>query len=506
MALRSANIADLVRPDRNGEGDADRDALIFASDVQDAHLSLADLNARVDAAARRIAGDLARRSGARTIGVLGANTPEHLIACLAGLRAGAVVVPINYKLKAGGVAHICDDADIACLYADEEHAALAPRGVDVEPLPAVDHASEKAGDAAPMSGADGSDVAFIMYTSGSTGRPKGVAISHRGYLWALEQFAFLRPSIEGERLVVAAPLYHMNAQFHVLTALKFGGAAVLMRTFDAATFLAAAERFDAARLTGVPTMFELAVRAVEAGEAPAPAAVRSIAMGSAPVTQGLVNRLKATFPDAAVSNGYGTTEAGPAIFGAHPDGRATPDLSIGYPMAGVSARLAGPDGRDADAGVLHVKSPMTAQGYLNRPAETAARFDDGWFVTGDVMRRDAAGFYYFVGRDDDMFVCGGENVYPGAVEEILNSIDGVDQSAVVPLTDGVKGAVPVAFVVSSGGLDEAAVKAAFLRVGPAYAHPRFVRFLKALPLSTVNKVDRRALSDDAARMFGGLRA
>jgi acyl-CoA synthetase (AMP-forming)/AMP-acid ligase II len=142
-------------------------------------------------------------------------------------------------------------------------------------------------------------------------------------------------------------------------------------------------------------------------------------------------------------------------------------------------------------------------GYLNRPEATAKRVADGWYNSSDVMRRDADGFFFFVGRDDDMFVCGGENIYPGEVEKLLERHPAVLQCAVVPLADEIKGQVPVAFIVRAPGTTPTveAIKEFALARAPAYLHPRFVSFVDQLPLAGTNKVDRKALIASAAAQF-----
>jgi long-chain acyl-CoA synthetase len=151
--------------------------------------------------------------------------------------------------------------------------------------------------------------------------------------------------------------------------------------------------------------------------------------------------------------------------------------------------------------VLWVRNRAITPGYLNLPAETAKRIKNGWYDTGDVMRRDADGFFYFVGRADDMFVCGGENVYPGEVEKLLERHPAVAQAAVVPAPDEIKGQIPVAFVVMrpdhTVGADE--IKQFALDRAPAYLHPRFVEFLGEMPLASTNKVDRKTLIARAAK-------
>jgi len=219
--------------------------------------------------------------------------------------------------------------------------------------------------------------------------------------------------------------------------------------------------------------------------------VRFIGVGSAPASPALFEALHRAFPNAAASNGYGVTEAGPVMFANHPAGKPRPATSIGYPLAGCEIRLdPGPD-----EGVLLTRNPGVMAAYHNLPEETARRLKDGWFDTSDVCRRDADGFYYFVGRTDDMFVCGGENVYPGDVEGTLERHPDVLQAAVLPVDHELKGQVPVAFVVAraGSGLTEQDVKEWALAHGPAYQHPRRVFLVPELPLAGTNKIDRAAL-------------
>jgi acyl-CoA synthetase (AMP-forming)/AMP-acid ligase II len=152
--------------------------------------------------------------------------------------------------------------------------------------------------------------------------------------------------------------------------------------------------------------------------------------------------------------------------------------------------------RQATQGVLEMKCPALMVGYHNRPDLKPPFTDDGFYVTGDVFRRDEHGFYYFVGRVDDMFVCGGENIYPGEVEKMLETHPAIEQACVIPIDDDIKGQKPVAFVVLRPGvaLTEEDIKRYALAHTPAYQHPRFVWCIDALPLSSTNKVDRQHLA------------
>jgi acyl-CoA synthetase (AMP-forming)/AMP-acid ligase II len=160
------------------------------------------------------------------------------------------------------------------------------------------------------------------------------------------------------------------------------------------------------------------------------------------------------------------------------------------------------EGPSPDEGVLYMRSPMRMEGYNNLPEKTAEVMQGGWYRSGDIMRRDGNGFYSFVGRADDMFVVGGENLWPGEVERLIERTPGVHQAIVVPVADDIKGALPFAFVVRAPGgvLDEAAVKAFAIANGPAFAHPRFVEFLDAIPLAATNKPDRNKLTGEAERI------
>jgi acyl-CoA synthetase (AMP-forming)/AMP-acid ligase II len=160
-------------------------------------------------------------------------------------------------------------------------------------------------------------------------------------------------------------------------------------------------------------------------------------------------------------------------------------------------RLSGVQDLAPGEGILEIKCPALMNEYHNLPELTgSALTPDGYYVTGDVFRRDEYGFFYFVGRTDDMFVCGGENIYPGEVETMLERHPSVQQACVVAVPDEIKWRKPVAFVVTRPGaaVTEHELRQHTLLQGPAYQHPRRIWFLKELPLSGTNKIDRQALS------------
>lgn len=452
-----------------------------------------------------VAGALRARGlvpGAR-VGLLAANCPEYLMTFFGIMQAGCCPVPIGVKLAQETVQHLLHDADVELLFVDADWQDRLDGLVPCLPL---DQAA--AWRACLVDDAQGSvaraagDHATVLYTSGSTGMPKGVPLTHGGYLWTLRQLRVNGGQLihdTSARVITAAPLSHMNALLLSQLVTAYGGTIVLLRRFEPYQFLAAIDRHRCSMVTAVPTMLAWCLRDIAGCSGLDLSCVASVAMGSAPVTDSLFDQVERLFPNAVVVNNWGTTETGPAVFGPHPDGLSRPRLSLGVPLPDVDVRLVGPAA--PDEGELWVRNNAVMPGYLNRPTEST-RLVDGWYCTGDLMRRDADGFHYFIGRVDDMFVCGGENLYPGEIERLLERHPAVAQAAVVPIDDAIKGQIPVAFVVRRPGceLDEQELKAYALEQGPVYAHPRFVRFVDRLPLSAANKIDRTMLKDWSATL------
>lgn len=489
----ATNLGDLV--DRTG--DPERPLIVgVRPGAEPEVMSCARLDALADAFARGLLRGGIRRG--ERIAILAANRPDAIAALLGAMRAGVVPVPVNYKFPPATIAHVLADCGARLVLCDGPRRAqldgLAP------PLRVAEFDADGAesfaawldpGPFVPVEPEPG-EAALFLYTSGSTGRPKGVRLSHASHLW-VARTRMAETDLRADRVLIAAPLYHMNALALALLVCAAGATAVLLPQFEAKAYIDAISRYRCTWLTAVPPMIAMMLREKEALQAADLTGVRTVRMGSAPVNDALARQIRSLLPNARILNAYGTTEGGPIVFTDHPAGLPTPVGSVGYPHPEVSVRLVGPDA--PETGVLQMRSPAIMLGYHNRPDVRAPITEDGYYDTGDVFRRDTEGFHYVLGRTDDMFVSGGENIFPGEVELVLEGHPDLLQACVVPVEDAIKGTKPVAFVVRrpGAGVDEAGVKAHALANAPAYQHPRRVWFLDAMPLASTNKIDRNAL-------------
>jgi long-chain acyl-CoA synthetase len=465
--------------------------------------------AAFDAECAAVARGLARRRLQRgdRVAILALNRLEYLAAFFGTMQAGLVTVPISIKLPKDTIGYILRDCGAKLAFCDRDRREFCPTDVPVIDFDTPEgYAALRDPGAFDPVAVTTDEVGMQLYTSGSTGRPKGVPLSHTTQWWGLDAFHAMYGAMPDHRYLVAAPMFHMNATVSVKMALSSHASIVLMPQFNARAYAEAIARWQVTWLTSVPTMIALMLRETDLMRRLDFSSVKRVTMGSAPLTQALIDKVQQQFPGVPINNSYGTTEAGPVVFGPHPDGRPRPPLAAGYPAPGGEVELR--EGPSPDEGVLYMRNPSVMKGYHNLPEQTAKVLKDGWYRSGDNFRRDSDGFFYFLGRADDMFVCGGENIWPGEVEKMLERLDGVHQAFVVPVPDEIKHELPFAFIVPQPGaaLDEKTVKDFALRNGPAYAHPRFVEFVPELTLAATNKVDRRGLTERAKAIVTARRA
>lgn len=431
------------------------------------------------------------------VGILCGNRVEFLEIFYGSMRAGVIPVLINillpkdtieWVMRNSGVKHVfCDSslrahcpADIAALEVDGEHyAAFKDPGEFQARVPT------------------GNEVAFHAYTSGSTGRPKGVLLSHRAHVWVAETISRDRGFCPEDRMIVAAPLYHKHAMNAIKSVLVGGSAVILMRKFDARRYVDALTRYRVTVVSGVPTIFAMVLQQRDLLEGRDFSFVRLSTMGGAPASDALIDSVAAQFSNAQIVQIFGITETSAALFGPHPLGNQRPRHSIGWPVKGNEFRLVG--GENDHFGTLLVRGPGMMNGYHNNPEETARRMQDGWYNSGDILRRDEEGWYYFVGRSDDMFISSGNNIYPLEVELMLERHPDIDQAVVVAIPDEIRHRIPVTFIVKRSGssLSGDDVKAHSLANAPPYQYPRQVHFVESMPMNGVGKIDRKVLETRA---------
>lgn len=467
-------------------------------------LSYADLDAESEAwtGALRAAG---AGKGDR-IAVLSGNRAELMALFGACLRIGAVLLPLNWRLAAPELSHVLVDATPRLLIGEGRFRAVAEEaqrtsGSRLRWLDLDDDAPRLLATSREYRGdhvrAEPDAPTMILYTSGSTGKPKGVVLPHRQLFY--NALATTTSWELGARDVgpVGTPCFHTGG-WHVLTAPLFhvGGTVVLFDQFEATTFLDGLADEQCTIAFSVPTQITMLTESPAWGR-PLPS-LRFLISGGAPCPEPVIARVR----EAGIRfrQGFGLTECGPNCFAISDEEALARVGSVGWPAAFLEMRLMAGDGREpgtGEPGELLLRGPQMFSGYWNAPERTADVVDaDGWLHTGDLAARDADGAYRICGRKKEMYISGGENVFPGEVEAALSSCPGVSEVVVVGVPDAKWGEVGRAFVVARAGeaLDERTV-VAHARVRLAgYKVPKSVVVLQEMPRLGSGKPDRGALA------------
>jgi acyl-CoA synthetase (AMP-forming)/AMP-acid ligase II len=456
-------------------------------------------------ASLRVAGGLTAlglRPGDRLAYFL-SNCPELVLGYFGAFAAGVIGVPLNPRYQGAEVEHAVADSRPRALIAD---AALLPRldvarlaalGIEAvvvigapapaatQPFATLSAAPPRATPAVVSPQGD----AVILYTSGSTAAPKGVTHTH-GSLGhaARHQVATQQLSADDVQLAWMGIAYIAAFVGQLLPSLALGARTILLPHFEPATALDAIARWGATRLQSGPTDLR------DLLDYPATAtadlsSLRACLAGGEQIHRELHQRFAAR-TGFALTEACGMTEL--YNYASNPPFGAKRLGSIGHPTAGVSMRLVDRDGRDADAGEIWVRSDAMMRGYWNNAEATAAAMGDGWLRSGDLARRDADGWLWFVGRSKHIIIRGASNIAPGEVEAVLVAHPAVVNAGVVGAPDPREGHVPVAFVQLHPG---AAVAVAALRDFAAarlaaYKVPVRIEIVAALPLNATGKVDR----------------
>jgi len=466
----------------------------------------AQFDARISRLATHLRDGLKVSRGDR-VAVLAQNSTDTLEAQFACFRLGAIFVPLNTRLTVPELQFIVGDCAPKVMVHDGD---LAETAIAVAKLCGVDatllfgpDGSYEAGIAAakPLEGIAEvtlDDVSTIMYTSGTTGHPKGATITHGMTFWNCVNLggpAGIGPSTV---LLTVLPLFHTGGlNCYTNPALHAGGTALIMRTFDPG--LALQLIGDAAQginvFFGVPAIYQFmaqhpAFATTDLGR------LITGGVGGAPMPVPLLKVWEAR--GVTLQQGYGMTETSPAVLVLDREDAARKAGSAGKPVLHTEVRIVRPDGSDAaigELGELWVKGPNITPGYWNRPEANKSSFTDGWLHTGDATRVDEEGFYYIVDRWKDMYIFGGENVYPAEIENLLHQLTAIAEAAVIGIPDAQWGEVGLAIIAVKPGqrLTETEVLAHCAANLARFKCPRQVRFIDALPRNATGKIHKPTL-------------
>src|SRR3954468_1976290 len=490
-------------PARRARISPDRTALL------DPHRSLtyaelADRTARYAGALRRLGVGPGDR-----VAYLGANAVEVFETFFAAWLLGAIAVPLNYRLSGAEIRYMLDDAGVSVLVHSADADALVgaaaplPDGLRVLavhpascPAGGLDYEAEiAAGPALPAEPPVAlDDSALILYTSGTTGRPKGTVLTHGNLTWNTVNYLGHVDVLSTDRALGIAPLFHCVGISQVtLPTLFKGGSVELVPKVDPGLVL---ERVSAARITSfsaVPTMLQMMCEHPSWGTADL-SSLAVVQYGGSPVQE----RVARAWLDRGVRllQGYGMTEASPGVYMSTADGALAHPTSVGVPHFFTDVALlrdGRPESVRGEPAELVVRGPHVFAGYWNRPEESAAGFVDGqWFRTGDVLRVDDDGWAHVVDRVKDLYISGGENVYPAEVEAVAVQLDAVANCAVVGLADSRWGEVGVAYVQLREGatLTEDELRTHLQARLARYKVPKYVEFVPELPRNATGKIRR----------------
>lgn len=469
-------------------------------------LTYRDLNLRARALAAQLARHYQIRQGER-VAILALNAPEYLDAFFACALLGAVLVPLNWRLALPELITILRDCEPKLLLHDTSHAQRASEIADIfhtsgelallafADFPGA--ARELAALAEPFMSADGEEPAVILYTSGTTGVPKGAMLSHRMITWNAINTQISWGLRETDITPTFAPFFHAGG-LNVLTTPLYhlGGTVVLLRSSDPQAILHVIEREHCTIVFAVPTVFQGMMEHSAFARTDFSSLRFCVTGGSScpiPVIQGYAAR------GLEFRQGYGLTEVGVNCFSLAPEDALRKAGSVGRPIFHSRARIVDSEERDVAPGAvgeLILAGPHVCSGYWRRPEATAEVNRGGWWHTGDLVRCDSEGYYYIVGRKKDLYISGGENIYPAEVEAVIVTHPGVLEVAIIPQPDPRWGEVGLAIVVprEPGSLSSKDIFDYCAGKLARYKIPRAVRFVEALPRNAMGKVMKAELA------------
>lgn len=477
-------------------------------------LSFAELARRTNSLGRFLIEEIRAAHGDRVC-LLAKSCPEAFELQFACAKAGTIFVPLNWRLALQELQYIVSDAEPLCLFYEPEFSDVATallaggsiRGIRLGSESSDDYEAKivrHKGGVLTRPTMDMEETWSILYTSGTTGNPKGVMLSYRMVTANTFNFSIPTRISTDSKFLCAMPTFHTGGlNVYANPVLHSGGTVVIMRDFDPALALAQMSSTDVGitHFFGTPSHYIFMSELPEFDEATFPTLVNA-GMGGAPPSASLIERwLSKKIP---LQPTYGMTEIGPGILTTELERVSEKIGTAGTPSLHMEFKVADPaTGRECDpreVGEIWVRGPAVMSGYWRQADTTAKSFHDGWFKSGDAAYRDEEGFVFIVDRLKEMFISGGENVYPAEIEKVLSTLPEVSMVAVVGVPDARWGEVGRAFIVLKQGRALTAQQAeATCRASLAkYKVPKLFTFVESLPQTSSGKVQRSALKQRAA--------
>ena len=414
------------------------------------------------------------------VATLTGNSPEHVAIFFACAKSGLILTPLSWPLAALELAYQLEDAEPALFLVEDEYSDLAAAtGHGSEPL-VVPEPSNSLLLGSPRD----HDPVLLVYTSGTTGKPKGALLTHANCFWTNLGFDLASGVASDDVVLQLLPQFHCGGwNVQPLLAWWKGANVVLERAFDPLRCLQLIERKRVTKLMGVPAIY-LFLAEDPGFETTDLSSLRQAVVGGAPMPEALLERWQERGVE--IVQGYGLTEAAPNVLCLPAEDAVRRRGWAGKPYPYVEVDLS-PENE------LLVRGPNVFAGYWRNPDATAEALVDGWLHTGDVADRDDEGNYRIVGRLKDMYISGGENVYPAEVESVLHEHAAVADAAVLGVPDARWGESGVAVVVLRQEADEEELLAHCRARLASFKVPRSVRFVDELPRSGMGKVLKEQL-------------
>jgi fatty-acyl-CoA synthase len=460
-----------------------------------------DFNNRTNNLAIYMLNELKIKRGDR-IAVYSKNRAEYVLLLFACIKIGAVLVPLNFRLTPRELDVLISDAEPVLFLFEKE---FEKQILNIDSLKKVKF-KRNIVDLSPslfdtIANADFTpdclftedDPVMILYTAGTTGLSKGVIINHRMLFWNAINTGLRLDLNSNDHTQSFAPFFHTGGWNVLFTPFVLHGAShTLLTGFDADLILQLMEKEKTSILFGVPTMLQMMSDSPYFENVDL-SSVRYAIVGGAPMPIPLINKWheKGIF----IRQGYGLTEVGPNCFSLHQDDAIRKRGSIGFPNFYIEAKIMNDKNEECkfnEVGELWMRSPVVTPGYWRNDKETAESISEGWFKTGDLMRKDEDNYFYVVDRKKNMFISGGENVYPAEIEKFLYTNSKIKEVAVIGIPDDKWGEVGKAYIVlnENENISEKEILD-FCRGNLAkYKIPKSVEFLKELPKNDAGKINK----------------